>query len=482
MPFAPGLVVALGLVLSLVLSLLGLVQLRRSSDAGAAESARVLAAALVARVRVVAVEDRPAVLEAMGRATAADLVLVALDGTILAQSGVDVEGSLSSLVLAEHGFVETSTGRSAFAAAPLSAPFSHLALVVLVHAPASPRGARSLVWSVSIATVLVLVVAAYAAYRFGRSAEDDVEYVRARVARMAEAQGGPAGPEIPIRTLDLVGVVTSAFNIVLERFGAAERAYEQDLAQAEALDRARSRFLAALSHELRTPLNAILGFSDVLLSEVEGPLTPSAREDLEVVRKSAEHLSRLIDDVLDLSALEAGSLRLAPEPVDVTEVARDVIIEARALVGSKRLEIDVATEGDTTAIVDRKRLRQILSNLIGNAVKFTREGEVLVTTRGDERSVSVSVRDTGPGIDERERAVVFEEFRQAGELSERRKGTGLGLWFARRLVLAHGGAMTLESKPGEGAVFTVTFSRSEGRGSLSPVASEAPSSPEAPPA
>src|SRR5207247_8401861 len=130
------------------------------------------------------------------------------------------------------------------------------------------------------------------------------------IVEMAREGAGPSGKSVAVRDTDQVGILTSAFNSLVERFTAAEHAYQHDLAGALAFDRDRSAFLAALSHELRTPLNAILGFADVLLAEVDGPLSDEARENLTVLRRSADHLRVLIHDILGLSALESGELRL----------------------------------------------------------------------------------------------------------------------------------------------------------------------------
>src|SRR6185436_2409821 len=156
-----------------------------------------------------------------------------------------------------------------------------------------------------------------------------VRFVRERIVAMARAKHQPGGKPIPVGSVDQVGLLTSAFNGLVERFTAAERAYRQDLAGALAYDRDRSAFLAALSHELRTPLNAILGFTEVLLAEVDGPLSDEARENLMVVRTGGEHLRSLIGDILDLSALESGELQLSRRQVDVFSVAEEVVREAR---------------------------------------------------------------------------------------------------------------------------------------------------------
>ena len=455
LPFAPGVVVLLGVAVTVAMVLFGLVQLRRTSDDGASEMARVLAASLATRLRVVAEEDREAVVDHVARVTGTDVMLVDSRGTIVADSSPEPDAPLVEMLIAGAGFVDTSTGRASYAVEPLEAPLSHLSLIVLVHAPAAPPGARGLARSVLLLAALLIGIAAYAAYVFSKSAHDDVEFVSARIARMADATGDPVGQPVPIRNFDQVGVVTSAFNTLLERFAAAERAYERDLGQAEALDRARARFLTTLSHELRTPLNAILGFADVLLSEVEGELTASAREDLEVIRSSGEHLRTLIDDILDLSAMEMGSLRLERKGIDLRRIAEDVVREAQPLVSGRPVRVAIAGDPGAHAYADPRRVRQIIANLVGNAVKFTREGLVRVVVRAEGPLAVVEVSDTGPGIAEGERAAIFEEFGQVGEVASRRQGTGLGLAIARRLTAAHEGKLSLSSEVGRGSTFRV---------------------------
>jgi signal transduction histidine kinase len=205
---------------------------------------------------------------------------------------------------------------------------------------------------------------------------------------------------------------------------------------------------------LRTPLNAILGFTDVLLSEVDGPLSADARESLRVVRTSGDHLRSLIDDILDLSALESGELRLSRRDVDVYAIAGEVVREARVTVQDKPLVVELQGES-IAAWADPLRVRQIIGNIVGNAVKFTALGRVLVRvgTRGSYASVEVS--DTGTGIAPGEQAAIFEDFRQAGDASARRVGTGLGLAITRRLVQMHGGSIELVSELGKGSRFTV---------------------------
>jgi signal transduction histidine kinase len=214
-------------------------------------------------------------------------------------------------------------------------------------------------------------------------------------------------------------------------------------------------FLAAVSHELRSPLNAILGFADILMTDVDGPLSEEAREEVEQIRGSGKHLLDLINDILELSALESGQLRLTRTRVDLLAAARDVVREAAGLIGARPVTLRVEGEAGVYARADAKRVRQVLTNLVGNAIKFTPQGEVVVDVGMEGRFARLSVRDTGPGISPQERAVIFEEYKQTKEERSRRRGTGLGLAITRRLVLMHRGTIRVESELGQGSTFQV---------------------------
>jgi signal transduction histidine kinase len=217
---------------------------------------------------------------------------------------------------------------------------------------------------------------------------------------------------------------------------------------------AKSRFLANVSHELRTPMNAILGFTDALLAGVDGPLNPEQTESLGWVQKGGRDLLGLINEILDLSKIEAGKLTLDPQPFDPRELVESVVAQHRSLAAQKGISFAWLDAGAPTEVVlDRQRVRQILVNLFGNALKFTSDGEVQVETSGAaDSSFMVSVRDTGRGIEADQHEAIFEEFRQAegGE-----GGTGLGLAISRRLARAMGGDITLESEPGHGSLFVL---------------------------
>jgi len=304
-------------------------------------------------------------------------------------------------------------------------------------------------------TTLLVGVAAAVAYAVSRDASKDVDFVARRVRGMVHVRTEPTGESIPVRTMDEVGGLTVAFNAVVDRFAAAQGSYQADLERVRAADRDRSAFLAAVSHELRSPLNAILGFADILMTEVDGPLTAEAREEVEQIRGSGKHLADLIADILEYSALESGQLKLSRSRVDLAAVAWEVVREAAGLVGERPVAVRI--EGDTNvfAKIDQKRVRQVLTNLVGNAIKFTQRGEVVVDVGREGRWARVRVRDTGPGISPQERAVIFQEYKQTQEERTRRRGTGLGLAIARRLVLMHGGKIEVESQVGKGSTFEV---------------------------
>jgi signal transduction histidine kinase len=348
-----------------------------------------------------------------------------------------------------------------FAARAVGTPWQSFSVIVFVSAPSPPAGSTALEYSVAALTALLLGIAVAVSLAYAKAARDDVDYVRRRIVDMARPDADPAGEPVPIRSLDQVGALTAAFNLLVARFAAAERSYRADLRQAAEGARERSAFLAGLSHELRTPLNAILGFTHVLESEVDGPLSPDARESLTVIKTSGEHLKNLIDDVLDLSALETGQLRLSRRAVDMRELAEEVVREARAYVRDKPVGLSITGQAGLFAHADARRVRQVLTNLITNAIKATAEGWVMVHVEARGAFVAVVVQDTGAGIPPAERAAIFEAYRQAGDVRSRRGGTGLGLSIAQRLVGMHGGTIDVVSQVGRGSTFTVCLPRIE---------------------
>lgn len=224
---------------------------------------------------------------------------------------------------------------------------------------------------------------------------------------------------------------------------------------AEAADRMKSAFLATMSHELRTPLNSIIGFSGILMQELPGPLNPEQAKQMGMVCNRASHLLALVNDVLDLSKIEAGQLELVMESMDVRSVVEGVVATIRPQAERKGLElaVDIAPSIGTIQS-DRRRVEQVLLNLLSNAIKFTEEGRVHVevTVNGDQ--VSIGVNDTGVGIEAQDQPKLFQPFSQLNTgLNRSHEGTGLGLSISKRLVEMLGGRLWLNSNWGKGSTF-----------------------------
>ncbi|MCB2214973.1 MAG: transporter substrate-binding domain-containing protein [Desulfobulbaceae bacterium] len=234
--------------------------------------------------------------------------------------------------------------------------------------------------------------------------------------------------------------------------------------QARAADRLKSAFLATMSHELRTPLNSIIGFSGILLQELAGPLNDEQRKQLTMVRDSSRHLLALINDVLDISKIEAGQLTLDPATFDLPSVIGKSVDSVAPLARQKGLELRRTIDGDVTTIyTDQRRFEQILLNLLNNAIKFTAEGYVEVRCSSDGDQYQMAVADSGIGIREEDLAELFLPFHQIDSgLTRSHEGTGLGLSICRRLVELMGGTIGVTSRLGEGSVFTVRLPKHPG--------------------
>jgi signal transduction histidine kinase len=224
-------------------------------------------------------------------------------------------------------------------------------------------------------------------------------------------------------------------------------------------DRLKTEFLATMSHELRTPLNSIIGFSKVLLNGLAGPLTDMQRVDLTAIYTSGQHLLGLVNDILDLSKIEAGKMTLNKEWLDFHEIVAGVMSTAVALVEDKPIQLREKMHPNLPRVyADRMRVRQVILNLVSNAAKFTDEGSITLEVRpvveDGRRWVLCSVQDTGIGIAPDNLPDIFEAFRQLDSTTARRaEGTGLGLSISRRLAEMHGGRLYAESTPGEGSTF-----------------------------
>jgi signal transduction histidine kinase/CheY-like chemotaxis protein len=287
--------------------------------------------------------------------------------------------------------------------------------------------------------------------------------IRKMERALAGITAGDLEQRVEVPNRDELGKLARDLNQTSERLAQlfeeqralAGRLEETNVSLARASE-AKSRFLASVSHELRTPMNAILGFTDALLGGVDGKLNPEQTASLGWVQRGGRDLLGLINEILDLSKIEAGRLTIDPQPFDPRELVESVVAQYRSLAARKGIRFTWHDAGAPAEVVlDRQRVSQILVNLCGNALKFTREGEVDVEAGGGpESTFRVAVRDTGPGVAPDQHEAIFEEFRQAeGEEA----GTGLGLAISRRLARVMGGDVTLESEPGRGSTFYLTL-------------------------
>jgi len=233
------------------------------------------------------------------------------------------------------------------------------------------------------------------------------------------------------------------------------QAANQELARANKL---KSEFLANVSHELRTPLSAIIGFSQILLDGIDGPVNEEQLQDIVQVNKSGQSLLALINQILDLSKIEAGKMELSLERVELPGLITAVLESISPLAQEKGLRIETRFPPGLPAVeADASRLKQILINLLSNAVKFTDRGHIEVIAQPSGRMVRIAVKDTGIGISTEAQKLIFEEFVQGdGSSTRRHGGTGLGLSIVRKLVEMHGGAITVLSEPGLGSTFSFT--------------------------
>ncbi len=237
---------------------------------------------------------------------------------------------------------------------------------------------------------------------------------------------------------------------------------ERDIAeQLREVDKLKTQFLANMSHELRTPLNSIIGFSRVILKGIDGPLTEMQRTDLSSIHQSGKHLLDLINNILDLSKIEAGKMDMNIAPLNLKPLLDGAASTAIGLVKDKPVEVQTEIPEDLPPVMgDETRMRQVLLNLVSNAAKFTEEGSITITAGADDEQVWVSVADTGIGIAPENQVGIFDEFTQVDASTTRKAGgTGLGLPITKKFMEMHHGSITVDSKLGQGSTFTITLPR-----------------------
>ena len=347
---------------------------------------------------------------------------------------------------------------------------------VFVEEPLSEAFApiQAAIWRTAVLLVVFLLVAIATSVLLARNLARPIEAIQVAAAKIGS---GSLDQRIEASSRDELGALAEEFNQMAVRLQASRAGLEQqvqertrELAEAlaeldeksrelEAASRHKSEFLANVSHELRTPLNAISGFTQVLRRGLFGEINDKQAEYLDDILAAARDLLSLIDDVLDLSKVEAGQIELEVEPfyLPATLERGIVIVSDRAAKGDVRISLSSDPTVDTV-VGDERRIRQVVLNLLSNAVKFTPAGGAVdVTAARVNGEVRVAISDDGPGIAPADQARIFEEFQQAAAGKQQGEGTGLGLALSKRLVELHDGRIWVESELGKGSTFVFTL-------------------------
>jgi signal transduction histidine kinase len=270
--------------------------------------------------------------------------------------------------------------------------------------------------------------------------------------------------EFPAETIDLLRTFATQSALAIQNARLFHEIADKSR-QLEAASQHKSEFLANMSHELRTPLNAIIGFSEVLAQGMFGEVNDKQSEYLHDILESGRHLLSLINDILDLSKIEAGRMELEQAEFDLPQAIQNALtlVRERALRRGIALH-HVIDERIATIRADERKVKQVLLNLLSNAIKFTPEGgRIEIRAAATDGMVEVSVADTGVGIAPEDQDAVFEEFRQVGAADKKAEGTGLGLALSRKFVELHGGKIHVTSQAGIGSTFTFTLPMHGGR-------------------
>ncbi len=343
---------------------------------------------------------------------------------------------------------------------------------VFVEQPLSEAFAplKSALWRTALLLVAFLLLAIATGVMLARRLVRPIESIQAAAASIGS---GALNQPIEIPSNDELGALAEEFNRMAARLRESYSNLEQkvqertrELAKAlgeldqksrelESASRHKSEFLANMSHELRTPLNAIIGFSQVLREQLFGEVNEKQKEYLDDIVSSGNHLLALINDILDLSKVEAGQIELEVAPFSLREALERGVVMVRERATMDGVQVELATAPGVDIVTgDERRIRQVIFNLLSNAVKFTPAGGVVdVTASQVNGEVRVSVADSGPGIAAVDHERIFEEFRQTEAGMEQGEGTGLGLALSRRLVELHGGRIWVDSELGQGSTF-----------------------------
>ena len=294
-----------------------------------------------------------------------------------------------------------------------------------------------------------IVLALGLGYAISWSLIGPVEEIESRLDRVA---AGDFTQRVRVINRDELGALAANVNKMCEELG---RLYQQ----LEDASKHKSQFLASMSHELRTPLNAILGYTELIADGIYGAPPEKMQAVLKRVESNGRHLLGLINAVLDLSKIEAGQFTLDLADYSLQNVAQTVYNAVEPLALDKKLALKAEVQPDLPpGRGDERRLTQVLLNLVGNAIKFTDVGEVIIKADASDGTFNLAVRDTGPGISVTDQAKLFQEFQQAdNSITRKKEGTGLGLAISKRIIEMHGGRIWMESQLGKGSTFFVTL-------------------------
>jgi signal transduction histidine kinase len=384
-----------------------------------------------------------------------------------------VAAALAGGMVREPVIGQDPEGREALGVAARIAPYGWVVLVDLPVAEANESLRASLVGAAS-SIVIGVLLAVLAGVMLARRMSGPIQLLQEGAARIGS---GDLSQRIDVHTGDELEALAEHFNRMAARlreyYADLERTVEERTAQlerslvelraardeADNASRHKSEFLANMSHELRTPLNAILGYTELIQDGIYGEPPEKVREVLDRVQASGRHLLGLINDVLDLSKIEAGKLVLARDELAIDQVVETVLTATEALAREKGLVLGAElAPGLPHGLGDERRITQVLLNLVGNAIKFTDQGGVTVRAGLANGSLIVSIADSGPGIPAGQRGRIFDEFRQLdGGATRGKGGTGLGLSISKKIVELHGGRIWVESEPGQGSTFSFTL-------------------------
>ena len=309
-------------------------------------------------------------------------------------------------------------------------------------------------------SIAIIALSVFLTFYVGRAISKPITDM---ISVMSSIAAGNFTVSVPgMRRQDEIGAMARAVDVfatVSQELHDREKSLVEARAMAESASKHKSQFLANMSHELRTPLNAILGYTELIIDNVYGDTTEKMRGVLKRLENNGRHLLNLINDVLDLSKIEAGQLVLSITDYSLKDVVHTAYTAVEPLAAEKKLKFTAEISPDLpSGRGDEHRLTQVLLNLIGNAIKFTDSGEVIVKAGASTGCFKVAVSDSGPGISTADQAKIFHDFQQADSPITRKKGgTGLGLAISKRIIEMHGGKLWVESAVGQGSTFAFTL-------------------------